>query len=104
MESFSMFGLTELDLSVIREALSKYPAIREAVIFGSRAKGTERPGSDVDLALKGDDLGEVALEVSTFLNQESILPYFFDVLDYSTLDNADLLDHIGRVGKVIYPD
>jgi predicted nucleotidyltransferase len=98
-----MFGLTELDLSIIRDTLRKHSAIQEAVIFGSRAKGTARPGSDVDIALKGDDLGEAVLEVSTFLNQESILPYYFDILDYHGIDNADLVAHIGRVGKVIYP-
>lgn len=48
------FGLWESDLLAIRRVLEKYPEVRQALIFGSRAKGNYKPGSDVDIALKGD--------------------------------------------------
>ena len=60
-----------------------------------------RPGSDVDIALKGEDLEEAVLQISIYLNQESILPYNFDIIDYHAIDNQELLDHINRVGKSI---
>ncbi len=97
-----MFSLRESDLKTIQEVLSQHPEIKEALLFGSRAKGTERPGSDVDIVLKGNGGNRVALEVSTFLNQSSTLPYFFDIIDYSSIDNKALLDHIQRVGVRIY--
>lgn len=98
-----MFGLKDSDVKLIRSTLKKHPNITEAILFGSRAKGTERPGSDVDIALKGENLQETVLQVSLFLNQESLLPYEFDIIDYHAIDNQELIDHIKRVGKSIYP-
>jgi predicted nucleotidyltransferase len=98
-----MYGLTDSDLEIIRTLLKKYPSVKEAIIFGSRAKGTNRPGSDVDIALKGEEpLTEVILQISTYLNQESLLPYQFDIVDYTASDNEELIHHIDRVGKSIY--
>lgn len=97
-----MFGLRDSDLSILHEIFSRYQDIEEAVLFGSRAKGSERPGSDVDIALKGTGGNAVACAVATFLNQESSLPYFFDIIDYHSIDNDALIDHIHRMGKRIY--
>ncbi|MCB1114169.1 MAG: nucleotidyltransferase domain-containing protein [Chlamydiia bacterium] len=98
-----MFGLSQEDLSYILEIFKKYPAIQEVSLFGSRALGTHKKGSDVDLALKGEGLDSIVLEISGKLNDESPMPYEFDLIDYNTIDNTDLKDHIDRVGKVIYP-
>lgn len=97
-----MFGLNKTDLATIQEVFSRYEEIKEAVIFGSRAKGTQRPGSDVDVALKGSGGNLVATAVGAILNEESCLPYFFDIIDYQSIDNEALIEHINRVGKVIY--
>lgn len=97
-----MHGLTSKDLETISTVLEKYPNVEQAVLFGSRAKGTHRPGSDVDIALKGTELDKAVLQVSTYLNQESLLPYCFDIVDYTTLNNEQLIEHIDRVGKLIY--
>lgn len=48
------FGLRETDLEYIRTALSRFVEIEKAAIFGSRAKGTYKPGSDEDLAVWGN--------------------------------------------------
>ena len=98
-----MFGLKNSDLRIIRQALKQHPNVKEALLFGSRAKGTHHPGSDVDIALKGNELRETVLKLSIYLNQESLLPYQFDIIDYHTIDNEKLIDHIDRVGVLIYP-
>lgn len=97
-----MFGLTTDDLKIIIEVVKTHPQIDEAIIFGSRALGTHKKGSDIDIALKGNEIGSVVYTISGVLNEESPLPYFFDVLDYDLIDNEDLKSHIDRVGKSIY--
>lgn len=77
------------------------PEIRAVVLFGSRAKGNFRPGSDVDLALIGvaDELKAEA--VAEALDQLPI-PYKFDVKAYDSLHYSPFVDHIRRVGVSIY--
>jgi predicted nucleotidyltransferase len=97
------FGLSQADLETIVAVLSRYPSVKTAVIFGSRAKGNYKTGSDVDIALQGDGMGErVAADVAYQLNEETIMPYKFDVLNYHTITNLDLIAHIDRVGRPFY--
>lgn len=98
-----MYGLKDTDLEIIRQAIKSHPNITEAILFGSRAKGTFHPGSDIDIALKGNGLKETVLELSIYLNQETLLPYQFDIVDYHSIDNEKLVEHINRVGISIYP-
>lgn len=98
-----MIYLPAPDLKYIVDVLSKHPMVKIALIFGSRAKGTHKPGSDIDLALKGDHLADVVRQVSAQLNEEGPLPYHVDVLDYDAITNENLKDHIDRVGIAIYP-
>ena len=97
------FGISALSFELIIKILSKYPQIEEALIFGSRAKGNHKPGSDIDIAIKGkactDDL---AMTISAELNEKTPTPYFFDVLLYESLKNTELKEHIDRVGKMFY--
>jgi len=96
-------GLRESDLAHIRDAARAFPEIRQVILFGSRAKGTHKPGSDVDLALKGDALTyETVLGLTDMLNEEKPLPYFFDVVDYQRISEQALVEHINRVGVVIF--
>jgi len=97
-----MYGLKDADLEIIHQTLKRHPHVVQAILFGSRAMGTHNPGSDVDIALKGSNLQDTVLEISLYLNQESLLPYQFDIIDYQAIDNEKLLDHIHRVGIVIY--
>lgn len=96
-------GLLERDLAQIVAAARAFPEIEKLVLFGSRAKGTQKPGSDVDLAIKGHAVTyETALRLAEVLNEETPLPYFFDVLHYETIAEPRLTEHIDRVGIVIY--
>ena len=98
-------GLRTDDLEHIRKALDQVPGLRMAVVFGSRAKGTHRPGSDVDLAIFGESVKAADLvRLSEQLNEDSPLPYRFDVVQYETLASEDLRSHIDRVGLRIWPE
>lgn len=97
-------GLRDSDLVLIREALDAVPGLRKAVVFGSRAKGSHRPGSDVDLALFGETLGpEDLVRASESLNEVAPLPYRFDVVQYEAITSVDLRQHIDRVGVCVWP-
>ena len=97
------FGLLPSDITAIGEVLEQQTAVESALIFGSRAKGNYRKGSDVDIALKGKDLNyKIINDIAFYLNEETLMPYRFDVLNYHTLGSADLKDHIDRVGVAFY--
>lgn len=97
-----MFGLSQNEIDYIIKTLQAYPSIKKAVIFGSRAKGNYKKASDIDIALYGDNLEKVVLDVSGKLNDEGPLPYKVDVLAYMSIDNTALRDHIDRVGIPIF--
>lgn len=97
-----MFGITDSDLKYIIKLIESYNEIDEAILFGSRAMERQKVGSDIDIVLKGKNLEEIAGEIGGKLNDESPLPYYFDVLDYDSITNLDLLNHIKRVGVIIY--
>jgi len=96
-------GLLPRDLEYITRALRRFPEIEVALIFGSRAKGDHKPGSDVDLAIKGEAITRTTVSrLASLLNEDYPLPYFFDVVHYETLCNPELTAHIDHVGEVIF--
>lgn len=98
-----MFGLLDRDIKYIIEAIKKYPEIEEAIVFGSRAIGNYKKGSDIDLALKGANVTRKTVRrLSDELNEEYPLPYFFDVIDYNSINKEELKEHIDSMGKKIY--
>ncbi|WP_425636611.1 nucleotidyltransferase family protein [Algoriphagus yeomjeoni] len=97
------FGLLDSDLEAILSVLSNHAQVESAYIFGSRAKGNYKNGSDVDIAMKGEGIDfDTVSQISYFLNEETNMPYKFDVLNYHTIKEPDLLEHIDRVGVEIY--
>ncbi|MEA2012484.1 MAG: nucleotidyltransferase domain-containing protein [Verrucomicrobiota bacterium] len=98
-----IFGLQPRDLEKIRNAISSFLEIEKALVFGSRAIGNYKKSSDVDIAILGDDIDDkIAVRLSGKLNEESPLPYFFDVLNYNPVSNEELIKHIDSFGKGIY--
>jgi predicted nucleotidyltransferase len=93
--------LTRHELDLIRRVLGRHPEIDGAVLFGSRAKGTAAPASDVDLALEGVD-DPLRVEAIGAELEELPLPYRFDVKALATIRSQPLLDHIRRVGVRIH--
>jgi predicted nucleotidyltransferase len=103
MKKYNEFGLSEESTKWILRVIQIFPEIDEVIIFGSRAKGTSKPGSDIDFAIKGEFPDFTYPEKLRNLLQDGLyLPYFFDVVDYSKITNPDLKDHIDRVGKTFY--
>jgi len=96
------FGLTQVELNEVIRILEAFDAVQGAILFGSRAKGSHKPGSDIDIALIGDNLESCITQIAYQLNEELTLPYFFDVLDYKNISHQDLKEHIDRVGVRFY--
>lgn len=93
--------LDPAELDQIRSVLTRCPSVTGAILFGSRAKGTARPPSDIDLALEGIADPLQAEAIASCLD-ELPLPYRFDVVALSTVKSAALREHIARVGMRIY--
>lgn len=96
------FGLKETTIDRINTVFSKYPDIEQAVLYGSRAKGNYRNGSDIDLTLIGDALSHAQLTRIETQIDDLMLPYSVDLSLFKHIDNANLIDHIQRVGIVFY--
>lgn len=96
------FGLTKEALDKIINVLKSFPEVKKALVFGSRALGTYKRGSDIDIALYGKDLEQVIVKISYQLNEEIALPYFFDIVDYYSLTKQELKEHIDRIGITFY--
>src|SRR5690554_7371058 len=95
-------GLTKEEIDSMRAVFSKFKPIEEVVIYGSRAMGNFKPASDIDLTLKGGNIDLTLLTEIEFDLDDLMLPYKFDVSIYNRITNTDFLDHINRVGKIIF--
>ena len=96
------FGLPPHTLASIGAALAQTPHLERALIFGSRAKGTYRPGSDIDIALVGPALTDAEHRALEDRLEELMLPYTIDLCRVEIIDNPALLEHIQRVGIQVY--
>ena len=97
-----MIGLSETELSTLRKVFTKFDTIEEVILFGSRAHGTHHHASDVDLALKGKNIDLNTLSKLKFiLEEETNLPYFFDVVIYDKIMNDALKKAIDEGGVVL---
>ena len=93
------YGLELKTIGLISDVFSKYAAVEQVIIYGSRAKGNFRPGSDIDLTLKGPSLNlETLLKIENDLD-DLLLPYKFDLSIYHQISDKSVLEHIDRVGK-----
>ena len=99
------FGLKEQTTGAIQKVFAAFPQIGQVIIYGSRATGTYKPGSDIDLTLIAGKDCKLDLTLQFRIEEaleELMLPYQFDVSILKTIDNPNLLDHIKRVGQVFY--
>jgi predicted nucleotidyltransferase len=97
----SLAALAGWQLDLIRGVLARHPEVTGAVVYGSRAKGTAAPASDVDLALEGIDDPLRAEAIASELD-ELPLPFRFDVVALSSIRHEPLREHIARVGVRIH--
>ena len=97
-----MFGLSEKNIQQLIAVVSSIPEIEEVIVYGSRARGDNKPNSDVDLALKGKVLTLNELAQLEEKIDYLYLPYFFDLCLFSGIKNKALLGNIQKEGKVLY--
>ena len=97
-----MFGLKEKHIEAIGACFARFPAIQEVVIFGSRAKGTYKTGSDIDLTIIDDTLSLSDISRLEAAMDDLILPYTFDISLKRKITNPDLIEHIDRTGQLFY--
>lgn len=95
-------GLSEKDIKAIRSCLKNFKEIEQVILYGSRAKGNYRNGSDIDLSLIGPTLEpSILLKLGNDLD-DLMLPYSFDISIYSKIENPDFKEHIDRVGVLFF--
>ena len=97
------YGLSEQTLQKIYDVFVRYPQIEEVVLYGSRARGDYKNGSDIDLTLHGGDtlthtiLSQIANDLD-----DQLLPYTIDLSIFKKIRNPDMIEQIERVGVVFY--
>lgn len=96
------FGLNDKTIGLIRSVLSVFPEIDQAILYGSRAKGSFKNGSDIDLTLIGNNLNQSILFQLIDKIDDLMLPYSFDISIFEQVSNPEFRAHVNRVGKSIY--
>lgn len=100
--TMTRYGIPTEDLQAILKVFESEQQVMEVILFGSRAKGGFNEGSDIDLALKGNNLTlNNLLNLSTALD-ELFLPYKFDLVIFDRIQEPKLTDHIERVGILLF--
>lgn len=95
-------GLNNDVIEKIQGVFALHSEVDEAVLYGSRAKGTYKPASDIDLTLIGTSLDLTIQQKIENELDDLLLPYKFDLSIYHQITNKDLIDHIERVGKPFF--
>ncbi|HWL53086.1 MAG TPA: nucleotidyltransferase domain-containing protein [Chthoniobacteraceae bacterium] len=95
-------GLTGKTIARIVGVLERFPEVEIAILFGSRAKGTHRRGSDIDLALAGGNLDWRKLGQIDDALDDLLLPYGFSLVELSKNTDPEMAAHIKRVGITLY--
>ena len=95
-------GLTKETIDKIKGVFSRFGEVEEAILYGSRAKGNYKPGSDIDLTLQGKELELRTINKISILLDDLLLPYSIDISIFYQISNPDVIEHIERVGLVFY--
>lgn len=96
------YGLPDHTVNQICAVLAQYPQVDRAVLYGSRAKGNFKPGSDIDLTLHGPDLTQKLCSSIAEALDDLLLPYSIDLSVFANLQHPELEAHIQRVGVVFF--
>ena len=97
-----LYGLKTSTIEQIQSVFTKFPQVEKVILYGSRAKGNYRPGSDIDMTLVGKELTlGISYRIEDMLD-DLLLPYKIDISIMQHINNPDLLAHIERVGQVFY--
>ena len=95
-------GLSEETVEKMLSVFAEFPQIEKAVLYGSRAKGNFKIGSDIDLTLYGKNLSQHLLGDIAEILDDLLLPYTIDLSIFDKINHHALREHIERVGIVFY--
>jgi predicted nucleotidyltransferase len=95
-------GLPDSTLEQINTVLVRFPEVEKATLFGSRAKFTHKPGSDIDLSLSGEDLDWRTVGRIYHALDDLLLPYRFSLICHDAATDPEVSAHIARVGIPLY--
>jgi uncharacterized protein len=96
------YGLTDETVAKLQGVLARYPQVEKATLYGSRAKGNFKTGSDIDLTLHGQSLDhDLHCQIAAELDDLN-LPYTIDLSIFHQLTHRELIEHIQRVGQSFY--
>lgn len=98
MISNQTYGLSQKTMDKILTVLKSFDAVEKVILFGSRAKGNFKEGSDIDLAIKGMGLNMDILRKLEIKIDNLMLPYEVDLIIYDQIKEPALKEHINRVG------
>lgn len=96
------YGLPEAAIGAIQQVLAAHPQVQQAILYGSRAIGSQRQASDIDLTLVGAAINSRTMAQIDAELDDLLLPWMIDLSRHSDLSHPPLLDHIERVGQVFY--
>lgn len=96
------FGLQREHEEILRSIFKKHALSGQVIVYGSRAKGTFTERSDLDLAIKGSNADHYKIEEIKDEIDESDFPFLVDAQLYEAIQNSALIEHIDRVGRVLY--
>lgn len=97
-----LYGLKNQTIEKINQIFARYQEVEKVILYGSRAKGDHKKGSDIDLTLIGENLNLQLLNKISLDLDDLLLPYKMDLSIYDQINNSDLIDHISRVKKIFY--
>lgn len=96
------YGLSDSTIDKINAVFASFPEVNKVILYGSRAKGSYKPGSDIDLSMFGEGLTSILCGTITDKLDELLLPYTIDLSVFAELKHPELEAHITRVGMVFY--
>jgi hypoxanthine-DNA glycosylase len=96
------FGLKEKNIHDIIHVFNGNKNVDTAILFGSRAKGNFKRGSDIDIAIKGKKLTLDDLIKFSCKFDDLNLPWKIDLVLFDRIESPELTAHIERVGILLY--
>jgi uncharacterized protein len=96
-----MFGIYLKTYNKLQKIFSEHPNVSAVKIYGSRAKGNYREGSDIDLMIIGRITKTELTEIINEIDDQNT-PYLYDISRLEDTKSPNLIDHIHRIGKIFY--
>jgi uncharacterized protein len=95
--------LKKREIDQISKFLVEFTEVDRLILFGSRAMGNAKLGSDLDLAVVGARVNDrIMSKITDSFENKTNLPYLIDLIHFDKIESLNLLEHITQFGKTIY--